>query len=453
MLSFQGGVRVASYTASKSGLAGLTKLLANEWAAQGINVNAIAPGYFATNNTAALQADEKRNRQILERIPAGRWGLPERSRRRGGVPRLGRRRTMCTASSWRSTAAGWRAEPERKHRSKRVVCFGELLLRSEQPGTGAAVPVARLDAHFGGAEATSRCRSHASATPRAWSASCPTSPSATRRWRAQETRRRRRRRVARRRAGMGLYFLSPGAGPRPSAVLYDRAGSAFALAPPTQSIGPRALAGARWLHLSGVTPRARKALRRQLRVRATAAAASSRSTCPSTATSARSSGALGGGNGVPVLLPRDPGVRRPGVRRPARRGPAAGRGPSSRPTRWTAVARPRPKPPSARFPQLARICSTIRTANDARRHELAAVMFTRTHELKSRTYALDGIVDRIGAGDAFTAGVLHGARRRPRRAEHTRVRGGGSGTQALRARRLQRRRSGRRRAAPSPPHR
>src|SRR4051795_3222063 len=76
MLSFQGGIRVPSYTASKSGVAGLTKLLANEWAAKGINVNAIAPGYIATNNTAALQADEVRNRQIMERIPAARWGKP-----------------------------------------------------------------------------------------------------------------------------------------------------------------------------------------------------------------------------------------------------------------------------------------------------------------------------------------------------------------------------------------
>ncbi|MFC3443265.1 2-dehydro-3-deoxy-D-gluconate 5-dehydrogenase KduD [Sphingobium rhizovicinum] len=74
LLSFQGGIRVPSYTASKSGIAGLTKLLANEWAAKGVNVNAIAPGYIATNNTAALQADETRNRQIQERIPAGRWG-------------------------------------------------------------------------------------------------------------------------------------------------------------------------------------------------------------------------------------------------------------------------------------------------------------------------------------------------------------------------------------------
>ena len=76
MLSFQGGVRVASYTASKSGLGGLTKLLANEWAPHGINVNAIAPGYFVTNNTTALRADEKRNAEILARIPAGRWGEP-----------------------------------------------------------------------------------------------------------------------------------------------------------------------------------------------------------------------------------------------------------------------------------------------------------------------------------------------------------------------------------------
>jgi 2-deoxy-D-gluconate 3-dehydrogenase len=76
LLSFQGGIRVASYTASKSGVAGLTKLLSSEWAAKGVNVNAIAPGYIATRNTEALQADEVRNRQILERIPAGRWGDP-----------------------------------------------------------------------------------------------------------------------------------------------------------------------------------------------------------------------------------------------------------------------------------------------------------------------------------------------------------------------------------------
>jgi 2-deoxy-D-gluconate 3-dehydrogenase len=75
MLSFQGGIRVPSYTASKSGVAGLTKILANEWAQHGINVNAIAPGYIATANTEALRADPKRNAEILGRIPAGRWGV------------------------------------------------------------------------------------------------------------------------------------------------------------------------------------------------------------------------------------------------------------------------------------------------------------------------------------------------------------------------------------------
>jgi 2-deoxy-D-gluconate 3-dehydrogenase len=76
MLSYQGGIRVPSYTASKSGVKGITMLMANEWAKYNINVNAIAPGYMATNNTAALRDDEKRAGQILERIPAGRWGTP-----------------------------------------------------------------------------------------------------------------------------------------------------------------------------------------------------------------------------------------------------------------------------------------------------------------------------------------------------------------------------------------
>ncbi len=76
LLSFQGGIRVASYTASKSGVAGLTKLLANEWAARGVNVNAIAPGYIVSNNTEALRADPERSTDILKRIPAGRWGDP-----------------------------------------------------------------------------------------------------------------------------------------------------------------------------------------------------------------------------------------------------------------------------------------------------------------------------------------------------------------------------------------
>lgn len=77
MLSFQGGIRVPSYTASKSGVLGITRLLANEWSQYGINVNAIAPGYMATNNTQQLRDDAERSKEILDRIPAGRWGKPE----------------------------------------------------------------------------------------------------------------------------------------------------------------------------------------------------------------------------------------------------------------------------------------------------------------------------------------------------------------------------------------
>ncbi|EPT3169751.1 2-dehydro-3-deoxy-D-gluconate 5-dehydrogenase KduD [Yersinia enterocolitica] len=77
MLSYQGGIRVPSYTASKSAVMGVTRLLANEWAKHGINVNAVAPGYMATNNTQQLRKDEERSKEILDHIPAGRWGLPD----------------------------------------------------------------------------------------------------------------------------------------------------------------------------------------------------------------------------------------------------------------------------------------------------------------------------------------------------------------------------------------
>lgn len=77
MLSFQGGINVPGYAASKGGIAQLTKALANEWASRGVNVNAVAPGYIATDNTQLLREDETRSKQILERIPAGRWGEAE----------------------------------------------------------------------------------------------------------------------------------------------------------------------------------------------------------------------------------------------------------------------------------------------------------------------------------------------------------------------------------------
>ena len=88
MLSFQGGIRVPGYAAAKHALAGLTKALANEWTPRGINVNAIAPGYVATENTKALRQDEARMRELLSRIPAGRFAETRRDRRRGGVSRF-----------------------------------------------------------------------------------------------------------------------------------------------------------------------------------------------------------------------------------------------------------------------------------------------------------------------------------------------------------------------------
>ncbi|GJM76145.1 hypothetical protein HMSSN036_83610 [Paenibacillus macerans] len=77
MLSYQGGINVPGYTASKHGVAGLTKAFANEWAESGVQVNGIAPGYMATDNTAPIRADENRKASITDRIPAGRWGTPD----------------------------------------------------------------------------------------------------------------------------------------------------------------------------------------------------------------------------------------------------------------------------------------------------------------------------------------------------------------------------------------
>lgn len=109
LLSFQGGITVPVYTASKPGVAGLTKALANEWAKFNVNVNAIAPGYISTDNTTALRSDETRNRQILERIPADRWGNPDDL---AGAAFFCRppRATTCRAISLPLTAAGWRGK-------------------------------------------------------------------------------------------------------------------------------------------------------------------------------------------------------------------------------------------------------------------------------------------------------------------------------------------------------
>jgi len=107
MLSFQGGIRVPAYTASKSGVAGITRALANEWAKHGINVNALAPGYMATDNTAALRADPVRAASILDRIPAGRWG--ENSDLRGAVVFLASRASDYVNGHVLAVDGGWLA--------------------------------------------------------------------------------------------------------------------------------------------------------------------------------------------------------------------------------------------------------------------------------------------------------------------------------------------------------
>lgn len=133
MLSFQGGIRVPSYTASKSAVMGVTRLLANEWAKHNINVNAIAPGYMATNNTQQLRADEQRSAEILDRIPAGRWGLP--SDLMGPIvfwhPRL---LTTSTATPLPLTVAGWRVNSVPRRRTsanwRRFFCSKNVIIHT-----------------------------------------------------------------------------------------------------------------------------------------------------------------------------------------------------------------------------------------------------------------------------------------------------------------------------------
>ena len=122
LLSFQGGVNVAAYTASKSGIAGVTKALANEWSGRGINVNAIAPGYIETDNTQALQDDPARRTAITDRIPAGRWGTPDdiAGATVSRVGRIGLRQRSGVASGWRVDG------PMTKVRSHRLALIAQL---------------------------------------------------------------------------------------------------------------------------------------------------------------------------------------------------------------------------------------------------------------------------------------------------------------------------------------
>ena len=151
LLSFQGGITVPGYAASKSGVAGLTKALANEWAAHGVNVNAIAPGYIATDNTQALRDDPDRDRAILEPDPGRAVGPGRRPRRRHGVPGVDRRRTTSTASSCPSTAAGWADDgAQAPGRTRDIVdAHHHLWVRARHPQPWIdPVTMAAIDADF-----------------------------------------------------------------------------------------------------------------------------------------------------------------------------------------------------------------------------------------------------------------------------------------------------------------
>jgi 2-dehydro-3-deoxygluconokinase len=285
----------------------------------------------------------------------------------------------------------------------RIVCFGELLIRLSSRDGEQLFQSPSLDVHFGGAEANVAVSLARFGHDAAMVSVVP--PNALGAAAVAELRRHGvgTNGILTAQGRMGLYFLAPGAVSRPSAVLYDRAGSAFALTAPTAIDWPTALHGARWLHLSGIASalgeRAAAANQRA------ADAALELGVAMSFDGNYREQLWAASGGDAPRLLrgmlaaaqlafvdDRDValtlGVELAGQALERRRNAAMAA--------------------FAAFPRLETICSTIREVDSASRQRLGGIMFTRKRELVSRTYSLDGIVDRVGAGDAFAAGILHG---------------------------------------------
>jgi 2-dehydro-3-deoxygluconokinase len=284
----------------------------------------------------------------------------------------------------------------------RIVCFGELLVRLSSADGEQLLQSPALHVHFGGAEANVAVSLARFGHDAAIVSIVP--PNALGRAAVAELRRHGvdASGVVEGPGRMGLYFLTPGAVSRPSAVLYDRAGSAFALAAADTIDWRTALRGVRWLHLSGIASALGES----------AAAANQRAADAALELGVAVSfdgnyreqlWAASGGDAKGLLramlataqlafvddrdIALSLGVELKGEALERRRGAAAAA--------------------FAAFPRLETICSTIRDADSAQRQRLGGVMFTRGQERKSRTYALDGIVDRVGAGDAFAAGILH----------------------------------------------
>jgi len=286
---------------------------------------------------------------------------------------------------------------------KRVVCFGELLLRLAATERGLLLQAPRLDVHVGGAEANVAVSLARFGHDAAFAS--VVADNALGRAAADELRRHGvdTRAIAWRSGRMGLYFLTPGAGPRGAMVLYDRTGSAFALAPPDTLAWERVLEGAAWLHVSGIIPA----------VGTAAAAAGERAV----ATAARLGVAVSfDGNyrhGVwgerrseaPALLRALLGHARIAFVDDRDIALVLGR-------EFTGDARERRRAAAdaafTAFPTLEALYCTIRTTESAERQTLSAAMLVQGGERMSRSHRLDGIVDRVGSGDAFAAGVLHG---------------------------------------------
>ena len=285
----------------------------------------------------------------------------------------------------------------------RIVCFGELLVRLSSADGEQLLQSPSLNVHFGGAEANVAVSLARFGHDAAMVSIVP--PNALGASAVAELRRHgvSTSSVVAAPGRMGLYFLTPGAVSRPSAVLYDRTGSSFALAAPTTIDWTAALRGARWLHLSGIAS--------ALGERAAAANQRAADAAVQLGVAVSFDGnyreqlwAASGGDARQLLRgmlataqlafvdERDVGL----LLGTEFKGDALER------RRAAATAA------FAAFPRLMTICSTIRDVDSVHRQRLGGVLFTRKHELVSRTHSLDGIVDRVGAGDAFTAGILHG---------------------------------------------
>lgn len=287
----------------------------------------------------------------------------------------------------------------------RIVCFGELLLRMGAPGRELLLQSHRLEVHVGGAEANVAVSLARFGHDAALVSAVPDNPLGAAACGEMRRHGVDSREIRLRPGRMGLYFLTTGAGHRPSEVLYDRAGSAFALAEPDDYDWPRLLDGARWLHLSGVTP----ALGGKAAAAAIAAVRVARSLGVQVSFD---------GNFRPKLWQAWNGDA-PGILRQIlaetdllfadHRDMAVILGLDFTEASPEALVEAAASAAFNAFPRLGRMASTIRRQHSVDSHALSAVMFVRDGQRQqAEARDVSGIIDRIGAGDAFAAGLMHG---------------------------------------------